>query len=469
MTDGAKWIGSRRRGSESSLIATLVLLAALVGVVSSLGAPLVPRIAIDTGVSLTAAQWSLTITMLVGAMATPLLGRLGDGRHRRAAILATASTVGAGCVLGALPLGFAGLVVGRGLQGTAFGLVPMCVAVAREHLSAARTNLAVTFLSVTTIAGAGFGYPLSGLVATWGGVSAAYWCGALLCATVTALAWLVVPSATAGSRDMLDLCGALLLGLALVALLLGISHAPQWGWTSPRVLGLFALSGVATIWWLRHERRVPDPLVELRLLRHVSVLLANALALLVGVGIYLMMSTVAFVLQAPEDVPNGLGGSVLLASSAMVPFSVSALVVSLSPSGIINQWIMLPVGCVAFVAAAINFAVNRNSVWSIFLTMALCGIGAGGTFAAMPGLIVYSVPFDEVGSAIGFHQVLRTVGYSTGSALAGTVLAAWTPIGESYPLATAYNAVAVLGLMVFVLALVVSLLPRLGPSESAAK
>ncbi|MFJ5018143.1 MFS transporter [Streptomyces griseoluteus] len=75
----------------------------LVGaVVSGLGAPLIPAIAASTSVSLASAQWTLTITVLVAVVATPLMGGLGDGRHRRPAVLTALALVAAGSVIAAL-------------------------------------------------------------------------------------------------------------------------------------------------------------------------------------------------------------------------------------------------------------------------------------------------------------------------------------------------------------------------------
>jgi hypothetical protein len=65
-------------------------------------------------VSLTDAQWSLTITLLVGSVATPVMGRLGDGPHRRGVVLGAIHLVLAGSVLAALPLGFVSSSPGDG-------------------------------------------------------------------------------------------------------------------------------------------------------------------------------------------------------------------------------------------------------------------------------------------------------------------------------------------------------------------
>ena len=63
------------------------LIALVVAVVGSLGAPLITSVTVLYRVSLSSAQWTLTSTLLAGAIATPVLGRLGSGWRRREVIL----------------------------------------------------------------------------------------------------------------------------------------------------------------------------------------------------------------------------------------------------------------------------------------------------------------------------------------------------------------------------------------------
>src|SRR5215469_10478686 len=119
---------------DRGLAGVLVFLAVVSTTVASLGAPLLPTIVTVDHVSLSDSQWALTISLLVGAVATPLLGRLGDGHHRRVTTLATVAAVTAGCVVSALPLGFAVLLMGRALQGVGLALAPLATAVARDNL-----------------------------------------------------------------------------------------------------------------------------------------------------------------------------------------------------------------------------------------------------------------------------------------------------------------------------------------------
>ncbi len=73
--DGA----SSDRGGHRLLVSILVFIGMVTSLVSSLGAPLLPTIARVDRVSLDEAQWSLTVAVLVGAVASPIMGRLRTG------------------------------------------------------------------------------------------------------------------------------------------------------------------------------------------------------------------------------------------------------------------------------------------------------------------------------------------------------------------------------------------------------
>src|SRR3712207_9491738 len=90
------------------------------------------------GPSLRGPQCPLTATLLVGAVATPVVGRLGDGPHRRGVVLAVLAVVSLGGVLAAPPLGPGRLIAGRSLPGAWRGLTPLAMASAREALAGER-------------------------------------------------------------------------------------------------------------------------------------------------------------------------------------------------------------------------------------------------------------------------------------------------------------------------------------------
>ena len=122
------------------LVLTLVFIGLVVAAIGSLGAPLIPSVARHSNVSLGAAQWTLTITLMTGALATPVLARMGAGPHRRRVILFTLITVVAGSIVTVLPVGFAGLLAGRELQGIGVGLTSLVIGVARDDLGGERAG-----------------------------------------------------------------------------------------------------------------------------------------------------------------------------------------------------------------------------------------------------------------------------------------------------------------------------------------
>ena len=119
---------------QPALLPVLIYSAMVMSVLSTLGSPMIPTIAREQGVSLEAAQWVLTITLLVGAVTTPITGRLADGPWRKQTILGSLGLVFIGSVLAAAAPSFAVLMAGRAFQGLGLGLVPLAISVARDGL-----------------------------------------------------------------------------------------------------------------------------------------------------------------------------------------------------------------------------------------------------------------------------------------------------------------------------------------------
>lgn len=361
-------------------------------------------------------------------MAAPILGRLGDGRHRREAMLAALAVVCVGGVVAAAARSLPLLIAGRVMQGVGFGMLPLAMAAARDHMPEERVPAAIGLLSVTGAAGIGAGYPLSGLVAEAFDVHAAFLFGTVIGFAALVAVYRTVPS-TRDSADTvaLDLTGALVGAVGLVALLLGVGRASQWGWGSAPVLGCFAIAAVVLAIWVRLQLHRPEPLVDLSQLRHASVLAADLAAVLLGVALYIFLTVVTEFVQNPTEAGFGFGVTALVAGFCLVPFSIFSLLASRAMGVATARFgtrFVLVLGAFAISASGIFFALVHDSLWQAFLMLGLLGVGFGFSFAAIPGLITRAVPGSEVGSAMGFYTVVRAIGFSVGSALVATILAA---------------------------------------------
>lgn len=438
----------------------LVFVVTVAALIASLGVPLIPTIAEEYAVSPTAAQWALTITLLVAAVTTPALGRLGDGPSRKKVVLGVLVIVLVGCVLSALPLGFPALLAGRALQGLAMGLSALAVAAALDHLPASRIRPAVATLSITTVAGVGIGFPLTGLLTDVLGLPAGFWLGAALCTVAALLTLWVLPPPPARPAQHFDAFGAVLLGAGLGGILMGLSQAPQWGVRSWQLPAIGAASALLLAAWVRHELRTDVPLVDVRLLRHREVLTAAVTGLLTGVGMYLLFSSAIRLVQTPTSVRYGFGASVVVAGLLLLPFSLASVAGSRSAALIarrVGARAVLPLGAAIALTGTAFFAAAHDALWQMFAAMGMTGLGVGCVFAALPGLILRAVPPSETGSAMGFNQVLRMAGFSIGSALSAAVLQLYTSPGNRLPVEQGFVAAGVAGAGIWVAAVLFSI------------
>jgi MFS family permease len=432
----------------------LLFVVMVTGIISSLGAPLIPSISDDLHVSLSSAQWSLTATLLIGVVASPVMGRLGDGPRRRETLLGGLAVVTAGSVIAALAPSLALLVVGRAMQGVGLGLVPLGMATARDELPPEKVASTIGLLSVAGAAGVGAGYPISGLLAGID-LSAAFWFGAVVAAIAFALSWVFVASTKGRPQERLDVPGAVLLTIGLSALLVAIAEGSGWGWTAARTVGLFVVAVVFLALWVAQQLRTSDPLVDLRLARIPAVLSADVCATILGVAMYMYLSGVSEFVQAPSELGYGFGASVVVAGLALVPFSIVSMIgARLLPfsTRLVGARNLLPTGCLAVAAGGVVFALTDGHLWGAFAMMAVLGLGYGLTYAAIPGIIVRAVPESETGSATGFYQVVRYIGFSVGSALAASVLASATPAGSHLPTVSGYHALTWIGVGICIIA-----------------
>lgn len=413
---------------QRRMVPVLVYAALSTAIVSSLGMLLVPTIAAEMGVRVSTAQWVLTINLLVGAVATPVMGRLSDGARQKRLLVVSLLVILVGCVVAASAPTFEVLLVGRALQGLTYGIVPVTIALARRQVAPDRVAGAISTLSITVATGIGVGYPLTGMIAGTVDFRAAFWFAALFVVSSVIVVARFVPDDARPrvGRSSFDLPGAALLGLGLGSLLLGISEGAHWGWTSTWFLGVLALAMVALAAWAAVELRTASPLVNLRVLTRVDVVVANATAIGLGGAMYIGLSVGSLVAQAPQSTGYGMELPVFWAGFVMFPLSVGSLLANrvvrrISRRVDLAALLLIGAGLITFASALLWLA--HSELWELVCGMFLFGVGMGASYAAMPALIARNVALEELGSSVSFNQVLRTVGSSLGTAASAAVIA----------------------------------------------
>ena len=405
--------------------------------------------------------WVVTITLLVAAVATPISGRLGDMYGQRRVVIVLLAILIVGSVIAAVSGSIIGVIIGRALQGAVTGVVPLGIAIMRDVLSPERLGTAVALMSATMGVGGAVGMPVAALLAENADWHMLFWLAAALGVIGLVLVLVVIPEDVLRSPGRLDVLGAIGLAIGLTGILLFVSRGAEWGWTSPITL-VCIIGGLAVLLvWGWYQLRTQDPLLDLRVAARPAVLFTNIAA--IGMGFALFASNVTFpqLLEMPVG-GAGFGLDMVAASLVIMPAGLVMMVIS-PLSGWLERTVgprpLFTVGAAAIVLAYVFVLLWSSEVWHIFVANIFIGVGIGFTFAAMPMIIMRSVPANETGASNGLNALFRSVGTSTASAVMGGVLAAMSidVDGVAVPTRTAFEVSFWLAIAAGIVAVVLSL------------
>jgi MFS family permease len=416
------------RSSPRRVLAVLAAGAGAFSLLQSLVTPVLPTIQADLHTDASSVVWVLTAWLLSAAVATPLLGRVGDLAGKDRTLVAALLAVAAGCVVAALAPSLPVLLAGRVVQGLGGAVFAVSFGILRDEFPAHRVPSAVGVLSAVIAAGGGLGVVLAGPVVTALGWRALFWVPAAAVSAVALLARRLVPASPARTAGRVDGTAALLLSGGLVALLVPLTEAPgAWGWTAPRTVGLLVLAAGLLAAWVRSELRSGTPLIDVRMMRARAVWVATVLALLVGAVMFGVYAFLPQFVQVPRASGYGLGLSVTAAGLLMLPMLATmalAGVVSGPVARVLGFRRQLVLAALLEALGCAALAVLPTGPAVVAVAGAVLGVGFGLAYAALASVVVQSVPADRTGAASGLNANVRTIGGALGTAVVSGVLTA---------------------------------------------
>ncbi|KJF20702.1 Multidrug resistance protein B [Rhodococcus sp. AD45] len=415
----------------SWVVGVLSLSGVVVALQQTLVVPLLPEFATALGVSNSTASWLVTSTLLTGAVATPLIGRLADMYGKRAMMLLCLGVMVVGCLIAATSQSFLVLVLGRSMQGFASALLPVGISIMRDALPPEKLSGAVALMSATVGIGGMVGMPMAGVLSAHWGLSSLFWVTGAVGIAVAVVLPFVVPESAVKSRGRFDFLGAIVFTAAMTSLLLAISKGTEWGWGSPVILVLIAAGIVLLSSWVPWELRASAPLVDLRTSVRAPILVSNICALLLGFAMFISSLAATQELQLPAEsgFGFGLGLSASAAGLAMSPGGLLMVLLATVSPKVTRRWgakTTLATGAIVIAFGYVLRVFLAPTLFTIILGTAIVSAGVAFALAAMPTLITESAPLDQTASANSVNSLLRSVGTSTGSAVAAAVLASST-------------------------------------------
>src|SRR6059058_4379399 len=378
----------------------------------------------ELGASPSGIAWMVTAYLLVASIATPIFGRLGDMFGKQRLLAVSLALFAVGSVVAGLADSLPLMIVGRGLQGLGGGVFPLSFGIIRDEFPKHKVPTGIALLGAIAAIGSSIGLPLGGVLVDQANYHWIFWVAATMGVLATLTTHLFVPASPVRTPGRVDLKGAAILGISLTALLIGISRAADWGWTSAPTLGLIAVGLVVLVLFGLFEHRAPQPLVNMRTFVRRPVLTTNVSTVLIGSAMISTFMLVPLLAQAGGETGFGLSATeagLLLAPGGLLSLLIAPIVGRIGErSGSKTPFF---VGCVVTAGALLGMALAHDSVGLVILWSCITSAGVGAAFAAIPNLIVGAVDKYETGEATGVNTVMRNIGSAVGAQVAGTIIA----------------------------------------------
>ncbi|MGW0942490.1 MFS transporter [Streptomyces sp. NPDC002623] len=414
------------RQASGAVVPVLAFAGIVVAVMQTLLVPVIKDLPQLLGTEPSNATWVLTSTLLSGAVATPIMGRLGDLYGKRRLLILSLAVMVVGALVSALTSDLLTMIVGRTLQGFAMGAIPLGIGLMRDMLPREKLGSAMALMSSSIGVGGGLALPAAALVAQHADWHALFYGAAGLGVLAIGLTLLVVPESPARAEGTFDVLGAIGLSIGLVLFLLPITKGSDWGWTSGTTLGLFAAAAVVLLLWGVMELRLKAPLVDLRTTARPAVLFTNLASIMVGVSFYVVSLVLPQLLQLPKSTGYGLGQSMVTAGLLVAPLGLTMMITAPVYAKLSAKYGPKVTLILGMLIIAIGYGAGlglMSAAWQSLVIAVVLGAGIGLAYSSLPALIVGAVPASETGAANGLNTLMRSIGTSVSSAVIGMVLA----------------------------------------------
>jgi EmrB/QacA subfamily drug resistance transporter len=452
-------------------LAVLTLAGIAFALQQTLIVPALPTLQRELDTTTTWVTWLLTGFLLSASVLTPLLGKLGDQHGKERLLLISLGIFFVGSVGAIFAQNIWMLIAFRVVQGAGGAVFPLSFSIIKDEFPEEKVGFGVGVVSAVFAVGGGLGLVLSGVIVDHASWRWLFVLGAAGVGIAMVLVHFFVPESPIKTPSRLDLPGAALFSGGLVALLVALTEGERWGWGSGRIGGLFLLAAALLAAWVRVELRVREPMVDMRMLRHRPVFVANLTGLIAGFAMFGSFVLVPQLVQLPRGLPNelaalvdyGFGASATRTGLYLLPGAAAGFLTGPFAGVLARRFgsrVPLSLGLVLAATGLGLLAEWHDEPGQVILAMAVLGAGLPFTFAAMAKIIVDSVRPEETGVATGINTVMRTVGGVIGGQVGAAILSAHligrTPVPAESGFVTAFWIGAAAALLAAIIALFVT-------------
>ncbi len=382
-----------------------------------------PSIQRDLGADLSSLQWIVAGYALSFAALMLIGGKVADAYGRRLIFV-----IGIGVFTSAsLWCGLAGseneLIAARVLQGAGAALMnPATLSIIAATFPPRQRGTAIGIWAGVSALALAIGPLVGGLITEHLDWSWIFFINIPVGIVAIAASFLFIDESRDESHVRLDLPGLATSALGLFTLTYALIEANTYGWTSPRILGAFAVAGVSILAFILLERYQRAPMLPLELFRSPTYAGANLVMLLVALAMFGVFFFLSLYMQ------NVLGYSAVQTGAAFLPMTI--LIILIAPiagraSDRFGSRGLMTAGMVLISVQLLYFSrlgVDA-SFWNLLPAFLVGGVGMALTMTPSAAAATRSVPVDKAGVGAAVLNASRQIGGSLGIALIGAIIA----------------------------------------------
>ncbi len=409
----------RRRWIALAVLTLAIVILAVDATVLYLA---VPSLTEDLSPSAAQILWIGDIYSLAIASLLIVMGALADRIGRKRLLLIGAAGFGAASALAAWSTGPEMLIAARFLLGvTGATLMPSCLALIRNIFpDASERARAIAIWSAAMGGGAALGPVVGGLLLEH------FWWGSVFIINLPIMAVLVVAGAVVlpESRDpdpgRFDLVSAALSMACLIPVVYAIKHAVTSG-VSPVMFAMLAAGLVFGAWFVRRQRRLEAPLLDISLFRVPAFTGAVTSTF---ISVFAMLGFLFFFSQYLQLVR---GYTPFVAGLAELPATVASIVVVVLVGVALRRVgrgrsIGISLFLISLGLAGMAAALEADHYVWLALTLIPIGLGVGIATALSTDTGISAAPPQKSGAASAVSETAYELGVGLGIAVLGSIV-----------------------------------------------
>ncbi len=380
-----------------------------------------PDIEKELHTSFTDLQWVIDAYALTLAATMLNAGSLGDLLGRKRVFLVAIALFTIASVLCGAAQSPAWLIIARGAQGIGgAGMFAVSLAIITQEFHGRERGTAFGIWGATVGMAVAIGPLVGGALTTYVGWRWIFFVNIPIGIACVVGGLRELHETRDEERGGVDVPGLVTLTSGLFALVLGLLRGNDWGWSSGRVVGLFAAGAVLLLAFGFAELRQASPMFDLRLFRVPTFTGAQITAFAISSGMFAQFLYLALYLESV------LGHSAVWAGVRFLPLSLVSFVVA-PIAGRLSARVpvrLLLGGGLATVGLSLllMWNIKLDSGWTTLLPgFIVGGIGIGLVNAPLASTAVSVVEPRRAGMASGINNTFRQVGIATGIAALGAI------------------------------------------------